>query len=341
MPTARSRTLPRPALLAGALLAGLALPFLAGGCGSMSNEDRMVASVYLENAAQYYDAGQYERAIHQWARVLEMDASDDRARLGTAMAHYQLGRLDSGDGVKNLAAAESRLTELRDGGLGEMSWKAEIGYALVQERWADLYGRAVKQLEAKKKAGDAIDEKALATSKAELPNRLALAESSYRRALDDKRTEPNLQMTCWIGLAHVAAQRGEWRTAIDWARKYEAQIVQSKEFWKKQGDQYSSKLFGAELQEAELRDVLANCHFKLGEHETAEKELDLLIGLQPQRTDAYLNRGLLRHRRKAWDLARSDLRRFLAQTTRPAEDPTSAEAAKALLECEEQLASEK
>jgi tetratricopeptide (TPR) repeat protein len=136
----------------------------------------------------------------------------------------------------------------------------------------------------------------------------------------------------------MAALRGDWEGALAQAEKYKTKIVESKEFWKKQGSEYSTRLFGAELQEAELRDVMANCLYKAGRHDEAETELGHLIEVQPARASAYLNRGMMRYRRAAWDLARADLRRFLALTDLPQDDAVSMEAMKALVVAEERVA---
>lgn len=328
--------------LAFVLLAALASA-AAGACGSSSpfryikEEDQKIMAVHLENAAQYYDSEHYDRAIQQWEKVLEIDPKSDKARLGTAMALYQLGREESPRGVQRLAMAEEKLSELRDGEIGEMSWKADLGYALTQQRWAELYDRKLTRLEAAAAAGN-VDAAELAKVRAERPRRIQLAETTFRMVLADKRTEPNFHLSCWLGLARMAALRGDWEGALVHARKYEAKIVESKEFWKKQGSEYSTRLFGAELQEAELRDVMANCLYKAGRHEEAEAELGRLIDVQPARASAYLNRGMMRYRRAAWDLARADLRRFLELSDLGPTDPVTLEASKALVVAEERVA---
>lgn len=317
----------------------LALLLAAAACRHVSEEDRQVVTVYLQNAAQYYDAGHFLRAYQQWSRVLEIDPDEEKALLGQGMALYQLGSDESPESVERLAAAEERLAGLRDGRI-RAAWKAELGYGLVQLRWAELYARKLRKLEAESAAGGTVDAKALAHCREQLPERVAKAEESLHAVLEDPDTEPNFHLTCWLALAKAAAARGDWQATIDWARRYERKVVESKDFWSKQGQEYAAKLLGAEIQEAELRDAMANCLFKLDRLDEAEKELDRVLELQPDRTAAYLNRGQIRFRRRAWDLARSDLERFLARTTLPRDHPTALEAAKLLVECEDALAAE-
>lgn len=323
-----------PALALAFCLAALA------GCRTITAEDRRVIAAYVENAAQYYDGGHYPNAYQQWGKALEIDPDEERARLGQAMALYRMGLEDTKEGLGNLAEAERRLAALRGGELGDQSWKAEIGYALVQMRWAEAYDRVVRVQEANAAAGRPHDAQKAAQAREERPRRGAAAERSFKAVLADPRVEPNFQLTCWIGLAKMTALRGAYEESLEWCRKYEAQVVKSREFWAKRGPSYESKLLGAELQEAELRDVLGNTLFKLGRFEEAEAELDRLVAVQPSRANAYLNRGMLREARGAWDLARSDYGNFLRLTDLPSEDPAVLEAEKRRFLCEERLAAE-
>jgi tetratricopeptide (TPR) repeat protein len=311
-----------------------------GGCRTITAEDRRVIAAYLENAAQYYDGGHYPNALQQWGKALELDPDEEKARLGQAMALYRMGLEDTKEGLGNLAEAERRLAALRGGELGDQSWKAEIGYALVQMRWAEAYDRVVRVQEAHAAAGRPHDPAKAAQARAERPRRIAAAEQSFRTVLADPRVEPNFQLTCWIGLAKMTALRGAYEESLAWCGKYEEQVVRSREFWAKRGPTYETKLLGAEMQEAELRDVLANTLFKLGRFEQAEEQLDRLVAVQPARASAYLNRGMLREARGAWDLARSDYGNFLRLTDLGSDDPTVLEAEKRRFLCEERLAAE-
>ena len=316
------------------------LALALAGCTIVSGEERQLALAYLENAAQYYDAGHYPNAFQQWGKVLAIDPDEQRAQLGQAMAQYQMGQRDTKEGISHLTDAERRLEALRDGALGDQSWKAELGYALVQQRWADLYDKAARLHEANQAAGRPFDAVKLATSRAERPRRIALAEAAFQTVRVDERTLPNFQLTVWLGLARLTAMRGAYEESLGWCRKYEEQVSKSREYWARQSEEYASKLFGAELQEAELRDVLGNTLFKLGRFAEAEKELDRLVVLQPARAAAYLNRAILREARGAWDLARSDYDRFLQLADLASDDPSLLEAEKRRLLCEDRLAAE-
>lgn len=323
-----------------AAFALVAAASVAASCRANATEDAQIVATYLENAAQYYDAGHYLRAYQQWQRALDLDSDEERAQLGQAMALYQLGREDSKEGLERLAESERRLEELRDGALGEQGWKVEIGYALVQQRWADLYDRALRLETANADAGRPVNEERRSVAADQIPGRIAASEKSFRAVLADKRTEPNLKMTCWLGLARLALLRGAYEESLEWCGLYQEQVVRSAKFWETQGKTYAGKLFGARLQEAELKDVRANTLFKLGRFAEAEAELDRLVALQPERADAFLNRAIIRETRGAWDLARADFGKFLEFTDLKEDDPAVLEARKRQLLCAERVASE-
>ena len=137
----------------------------------------------------------------------------------------------------------------------------------------------------------------------------------------------------------MAAFRRDFETSLKFAKDYEEQIVRSKRLWRDAVERYpreaalwEQKLHGAELQEAELRDLIANVLFKLDRIDEAESELNVVIELDPERAGAFLNRGILRQARDDWDRARQDLRTFLAMTDRVDEDPSVIEAKRRLKE---------
>jgi tetratricopeptide (TPR) repeat protein len=301
--------------------------------------------LYLENAANYYDSGHYLRAYQQWEQALLVDEGNDKARLGQAWALYQIGRAEDKDALGPLGEAEKRFDELRRESLGGQHWKAELGYALVQQRWLELYDRKVRRLRFTAQSGAPADPAEMATAKAEFDRRLLLAESSYRGVLGGSEREPTDQLTCWLGLAQIQAWRGDLPDALEYANKYLTVVERSKKLWTdaierfpRDAPIYEAKLKGAKSQEAELRDLMGNVLFKLGKPAEAEAELDKVIAIDPKRAATYLNRGVIRHDRGDWDLARSDLRRFLTLSPLPEGDAVVVEAARRLAECERMLA---
>jgi tetratricopeptide (TPR) repeat protein len=331
---------PRVLILLACLLA-------VSACTALGTEDRGRLTLYLENAAQYYDQRHYERAYQQWGKALDVDPLNDKARLGQAMAMYQLGLEESPLGVDRLTAAEERLDELRNEDLDGLEWQAELGFALVMDRWVDLYARKVRQLRYQREVEGATDEEELAIAEKELDKRARIAERAYRTVKDGGEREAQYQLACLIGLAKMTAYRGEFQQSLGHARAYEEQIVRSKRLWRDAAERFpreaalwEAKLDGANRQEAELRDLIANVLFKLGRYTDAESELDVVLEIDPERASAYLNRGIMRQERKDWDRARQDFRTFLAMTARQDEDPSVIEARRRLEEVEARVEEE-
>lgn len=320
---------------------------LATACTSLGTEDRKRLTLHLENAAQYYDQRHYDRAYQQWDKALQVDPLNDKARLGQAMALYQMGLEESPLGVSRLQAAEERLDELRDEDLDGLEWQAELGYAMTMDRWVGLYARKVRQLRYQREVEGITDEEELAIAESELQRRARVAEASYRLVYEGGEREAQYQLACLIGLAKMTAYRGDFEASLRHARRYEEQIVRSKRLWRDAAERFpreaplwEQKLHGAERQEAELRDLIANVLFKLGRYQEAESELDVVLEIDPERASAYLNRGIMRQTRSDWDRARQDFRTFLAMTTRTAEDPSVLEAKRRLQEVEKRVEEE-
>jgi len=324
----------------------LVVACLTQACTTLGTEDRKRLTLHLENAAQYYDQAHYDRAYQQWALALEVDPLSGKARLGQAMSLYQLGLEESPAGVSRLQLASETLDELRFEDLDGLEWQAELGFALANDRWVSLYVRKVRQLTYEKEVEGETDEAELTIARAELERHARIAERSYLVVHSGER-EAQYQLTCLVGLAKMAALRNDFEASLQFARDYEEQIVRSKRLWRDAVERYpreaalwEQKLHGAELQEAVLRDLIANVLFKLDRIDEAEAELNVVIELDPERASAFLNRGILRQARSDWDRARQDLRTFLAMTDRPAEDPSVIEARRRLKEVQARVREE-
>lgn len=330
-------------LRAAALAASAALC----ACNTISSESANLLSMYLENAAQYYDGRHYQRAIQQWDQALQLDPDNEKARLGQAMALYQMGTVDSLEAIEPLAEATRRIDAMREEDFGAQQWKIELATGLVHQRWCVIYERKLLRLAADGERGVPVDPATLETSRREFQRHLALAEEGFTNSLDAPADDPNDPLTCWLGLARTSAWRGDLERSLKYANLYLEQVVKSESFWTESAKRYpteapiyEAKRAGARLQEAETRDLMGAVLVKLGRADEAEKNLSRVIELFPERATAYLNRGVLRQDRGDHDLARSDFERFLAYTSLPETDPAILEATRRLAEVKARLAAE-
>jgi len=319
---------------------------LGAGCNSLSSENEGQLTTYLDNAEQYFDGGDYTRAYQQWDKALELDPSNEGARLGQAMCLYEGGRVENSSSIKPLVEATTRLDKMRGEDFDKMQWKVELSVALVHQRWCNLYDRKIRKIDEDQRKGVAPDANELATSKREFDMHLGVAESAFKNVLSGDEREPRDRLTCWVGLAQIAYWRKDLPLSLKYANLYLEQVMKSKRFWKDQAEasthpantqMFKGKFTGAQLQEAELRDLMGAVLDEMGRTDEASAQFDQVIEMFPQRASAYLSRGILRQNRGDHDLARSDYRKFLSATDLPDNDPSVIEAERRLKEVDEKL----
>lgn len=335
-------------ICARALVVAVFVAGSAAGCNTISSDQEQLLSTYLENAAEYYDGGHYQRAYQQWEQALAMDSDNQKARFGQAMSLYQMGRVDSLKAVQGpLTEATERLDALRLEDFDRDQWKVELGVAMVHGRWCEIYERKLRAMAEQQKKGIPRDEKMLATVKAELARHMATSEQAFKNVLDGAEKDPRDRLTCWLGLARIAAWRDDLPGSLAYAKLYLGQVMRSKQLWKDSAEKYPKEAMifvekekGAAMQEADLRDLMGAVLFKLGRPDEAEAEVNKVIEMFPQRASAYLNRGILRQMRGDDDLARSDFKRFLNYADLPDTDPSILEATRRLAEVEGRLAAQ-
>jgi Flp pilus assembly protein TadD len=328
------------------LCAALAAASLAG-CSSVSSEDEPVLSLYLENAAEYYDGGDFARAYQQWGKALEMDSANEKARLGQAMALYQLGRVDSVEAIQPLTDATERIDKLRTEDFDKDQWKVELAAALVHQRWCDLYNKKLKKIELDQEKGIPPDEKQRDIAKSEFERHMAISEKAFKNVLAGSERDPRDRLTCWLGLALIASWKDDLETSLRYAQLYVDQAIRSKKLWKDSAERYQkekvifdAKFTGAEMQEADLRELMGAVLVRLGRLDEAEAQINQVLKMFPRRASAYLNRGVLLEARGEDDLAKADFKKFLAYTDLPESDPLILEATKKLGEAESRLAAQ-
>jgi tetratricopeptide (TPR) repeat protein len=324
-----------------ALLVACALP----ACNTITSENQGELSGYLDNAAGYYDGGHFLSAYEQWDRALKIDPHSEEARLGQAMALYQMGRIEAPEAVsKYLTEATKRVDALRAEDFDRDQWKVELAAALVHQRWCDLYDRKIRLSAAREKLGVPPNKDEIAIARREFAAHLDVAEKAFQNVLAGEEKEPRDRLTCWLALAQIAHWREDLPGVLTYADKYLELVKRSEELWRRQvkdrpNDKpiYDSKLKGAEMQEAELRDLRGVTLYRLGRVEEAEKELSRLVELFPKRATPYFNRGVIRQSRGDDDLARGDLKRFIELTDLPADDPTVIDATVRLRDVQRRL----
>ena len=338
----------KPCSSARAIVLAVLVACSTPACNSISSDQEQLLSTYLENAAQYYDGGHFQRAYQQWDQALAMDSGNQKARFGQAMALYQMGRIETTKAIEGpLTQATFRLDELRKENFDKDQWKVELGVAMVHGRWCEIYERKLRVMAEQETKGVPRDEKLVATVKSEFARHVAISEQAFKNVLEGSEKDPRDRLTCWLGLARISAWRDDLPASLEYANLYLGQVVRSKQLWKdsaerypKEAPIYEAKQAGAALQEADLRDLMGAVLFRLGREDEAEVQVNKVLEMFPQRASAYLNRGILRQMRGDDDLARGDFKRFLNYVDLPDNDPSILEATRRLAEVESRLATQ-
>jgi tetratricopeptide (TPR) repeat protein len=292
------------------LVVVLFVTVLFGSCTTPGPEDDDAYTVefFNNNAQHYYDGGDYTRAMQQFEKALELEPSNEVALLGQAWCQVFLaeGNILRGDPLAAdlLERARDSFAALSEEDLDQNQYKVDLGFGKVHVLYGDLYTARVDLIKSElvhRPEGDPLAG-TLRTTEAQRLESYTQARVLFESVLaneDDPGARDNL--TALIQLARIAVIQKDYAGALLYAERYRQQVRRSKELWVRSMKDFPEdkpiwemKLAGAVAKEVEVLDLIANAYYKLGQLELARDELDRLLLLDPYRTDAYLNRGILR-----------------------------------------------
>ncbi len=323
----------------------------AAACASDDDRENLGAETYLYNAQGYVDGGHYEQALIMFRRALEVSPENRKALLGEASVLYWLGSKETpGAGAAILEAAE-KAERLDAEKYGENAWKVHLTQGMIHARIADLWGRKAAAARTAASKEDATERDAAAAEEAEgrRDEAAARATACFKTVLaaeDQPLARNNLSALFYLARQGCLQARApeDYAEPILYLRRFEEEVGKSKKLWtemmKREPDLaevYKAKLQGAESQEIELRDLVANILFKQRRHEESIVELDKVIALDPYRATAFFNRGRNHEELGKLGAAADDYRRFLMLTDLPPGSPQVIEAAERREKCEKAL----
>lgn len=327
-----------------ALLAALA----AGACASDDRES-LGTQTYVHNAQEYMDGNHFDQALAQWRRALELDSTNRKALLGEVGCLYWLGMSNSTFGGQCIEEAEEKAALLDPEDFGENGWKVILLQGQVHARLADLWGLKVELAKKNQASGKLGADDALKEAEASRDRHENAASARFQEVLsiEDQPFAKN-NLTALFKLASRGALRAksdaDYAKPLEWFRRYAVEVDKSKKLWaemmKKEPDLaelYQAKLRTAEAEEIELRDLVANIHFKLRRHEESIAELDKVIALDPYRSGAFLARAQNQEELGRFGAAADDYRRFLMLTDLAPDSPLVQEASERKTKCEDLL----
>ena len=337
----------------------LALLVFFAGCGMLTPdeeppEEQRTIEFYNHNAQAYYDGRDYLRSWQQFEKSLELEPDNETALLGRAWALLLLseGRIsdNSKEADDSLVLAKDAFDGLKEYDFGKNNYKVALGLGKVHVLFGDLYNYRVRLYEQDLIHFSAGDSRHGAIEKARMAreNEYNLASIQFNSVLTEKENpEADDNLTALIQLARISVYKTEYGAGMLYAGRYLEQVRRSKELWVDSITRYPRdkalwelKLARAVGKEIEVRDLIANTLFKLGQLEQAESELDHVLLLAPDRGDAYLNRGIVREKLGKLLPAVYDYRKFFELARRidmDPSDPRAMEAAKRLTRVEKEL----
>lgn len=279
MPT----TPPRPRTFPRALLLACLVPLAGGlaGCGGkkLSAEDRAQRiSVHTESAALYINMGEFERAVDQAQRGLELDPENFLLRLYLGRSLQKIG------GTNEILAAEKVFRSLP----AQKDFRVPLGLAEVLERKGLAFDEAADAIAAGQRFTQAVDREArVAELRAQARAAWEESNTRYEAAL---ALEPG-DLEILAGLARVAALDGRFERSLEWAAVLLETLAGDRRFWRARLEQPNLAPADQEriLRQVRVLDDLAitvrrkaaSLERELGRPAAALAQLDAVLELDP------------------------------------------------------------
>lgn len=303
--------LPLAALLCAAAL-------LAPGCASsdeLTDEERY--DIYMTNGTRYYEAKRYPEAEQQVRKALALQPDSKEANLALGWAMLYQGT------ASKLAATEEHFTRCFADDPSDFRYGLGLGFSqFAQGKMAIDRAETLRATEPTKE----LPAEELAAAAAEATKtglaKLDLARATLEDALSIEPDYPPA-LAC-LGQLHMLA--GRYDDAITRFERYLPIAERSRknyvELSQKGRDETERRLAAEKVEtnlakELEVRKAVANIRYKQRRYAEAEKQLDIVLELEPRDEEALFNRGQCRYQLAEYENARTDLKKFLELTLRP------------------------
>jgi tetratricopeptide (TPR) repeat protein len=311
----------------------LPLLLLLAACGVLggpSEQDRQNLVACQQRAKLYMEGQKYEQALDQIRRGLEIAPAD--YHLHTLRAWCRLYQSRKDPAMLDEAAREFEHTQaLRS--RSTQDGQTLLGCALVQLDLGQRELRKAEALQEERKRLDPLSAEA-ATKQAvaaEHVNRAHAYLANSENLLNHLLEDGDRLLLARYHLMQVRGLRRDYEGVKEQARAYLARSAQSQEYWRKDYESTSVSAYEAHAQrqlqrlvneELAVRAYLANVHSDFGHPELAIEELDVVLRMDPTRSEEYYNRGLCHQKLGRHDEAAKDFQKFLATTRLPLGHPT-------------------
>ena len=307
------------------------------GCSTLSSEQADRLEICQRNAPLYFDGGKLGQALIQVERGLEIDPDDYKLNVIKGAVLLRASERDP----KMLDQATEILERVYD-------WRSPMRH----EPYELFYYGLARQKQGLRHLGEAIrlEERAQRAPNPEQHEQLLSEAKQQRESAMTELAKADELLTVLIErgellrMAHnhrlqIARQIGNDKQVQESAEAFLKQMAEERAFVEAdlkrtvipdyEAQQYKY-LQDLKQEELDVRALYADWFFHQQKYKEAAEQLDVVLELDPTRSDNYYNRGRVRMELKQLEDAKSDFRRFLATSQLPASSSKKTYATQAL-----------
>jgi len=283
-------------------------------CSGARKRERTEFDIHLANAQRYYDAARYAQAEQQVRKALDLRPRDRKARLILAWSMLQQ---DAPDKLPESLEMFEKLVRQYP-----KERRAHLGLGSTRYKLALLRESRIETLAEEEPEGSPEIELAVRQRDAYLD----LAEKDFELVLRRWVDDP----TALSILGQIEALRGNPGEAIplltrflDLAEKTRRSLERMRV---RREDEVDLEILDRKIErniarEVRHRDLLANIYYDQGLPEKSIEQLDRILAIDPDWSDAYLHRARCWAKADRYERAVADIEHFLRRTERNFEDP--------------------
>jgi tetratricopeptide (TPR) repeat protein len=303
--------------------------------GELTDEQKQkLVDNYAEQAEQYLQMGELDRAQGQTEKGLSIDPQNFRLKLIRGLTLQKRGKTD------DVLRAEAQFREILDSG----DFRVNLGLALSLERKGVALSEAAADIQSGKRVSEAPDPKKLVADMSEQAKQCwTEAVQRYTETLGLHSGDTDAMN----GLVRTTALLGRDAESLSWADQLLDACQTDLAFW----DQRLTRSSISAQEEAYFRhlikqitdiEVATHVHaatllHKLNRDAEAIEHLAAALEIQPERAELYSRRAELNHDLKHYDEAIKDLDTYLRLSAQPFDHPDVKRAWRLRTECEEAL----
>lgn len=299
-----------------------------------SEQTAKLVDAYTEQAEQYLQMGELDRAQGQTEKGLALDPENFKLKLIRGLTLQKRGKTD------DILRAESIFREILDSG----DYRVSLGLALALERKGVAFSEASIDIRSGKRVSEAPDPKKRADELAEEAQRAwTEAVERYQEALAGHSGDTDAMN----GLVRTTALLGHDTESLAWADQLLEACQTDLAFWQQrlarsnisvQEESYFRHLI-QQITEIEVaaHTTASSLLHKLDRDQEALVHIDAALAVYPEQAELYSRRAELEKALRRYDEAIKDIDTYLRMSAQPFDHSDIKRAWRLRAECEEKL----